>query len=131
MSNLLSNLETLISLISSKSQGTGYEPVKCYTAEEYVIYKQERTGERWHGVPLSDLSRLAQRTYRGKYVEVDKYNFLVFHFSSNSKKTQLSVQCDLDENGQLQRVRPNYYPGQWRDSADDFIKEANRLFDFR
>ena len=130
MSNLLSNLETLISLFSSKPQRTGYEPSKRYTAEESVIYEQECSGERWHGVPLSELSHLARQIYHGKFVTVDKFNFLVFCFSSNSKKTIHRVQCGLDENRQLQRKR-GYYSNQWHDSADDFIKEANRLFDFR
>lgn len=108
-----------------------YEPQKRYTPEEYVIYEQEQSGETWHGVPLSELSKVAQTTYRGKYVKVDQWNFLVFHYSSNSRKTSLSVQCELDENGQLKQMPRGYYPGQWRDSADEFVEKANQQFTFR
>lgn len=116
---------------SPQRQGRTYEPPRRYTPEEYVIYEQEQSGERWYGVPLSELSRLAQTTYRGRYAKVDQYNFLVFHYSSNSKKTRLSAQCKLDENGLLHRLPHGYYPGQWRDSADEFIEKANQEFSFR
>jgi hypothetical protein len=112
-------------------QRRAYEPPKRYTPEEFVILEQEQSGETWHGVPLSELSKLAQETYRGRYVKVDQYNFLVFHYASKSRKTRLSVQCDLDENGQLRRLLHNYYPGQWTDSADDFVRKANQQFTFR
>lgn len=121
-------------MTSSSSQDKNnqmYQPQKTYTPEEYVIYEQEQAGETWHGVPLSELSKLAQTTYRGKYVTVDKWNFLVFHYSSNSKKTRLSVQCVLDDNGRIKQMPRNYYPGQWRDSADDFVEKANQQFTFR
>lgn len=116
---------------SQPRQRQTYEPPKRYTPEEFVILEQEQSGKRWHGVPLSELSKLAQTTYRGRYVKVDQYNFLVFHYASKSRKTQLSVQCDLDENSQLRRLLHNYYPGQWTDSADDFIRKANQQFSFR
>ena len=64
--------------VSQKRQRTVYEPPKRYIPEEYVIYEQEQFGQRWHGVSLSELSRLAQTTYRGKYCKIDKYDFLVF-----------------------------------------------------
>ncbi len=115
---------------SNQRQQRVYQPPKRYTPEEYVIYEQEQSGECWHGVALCELSRLAQTVYHGKYVKVDKYNFLVFYYTSNSNKTKFSVQCHLDENGRLERMTHNYYPGQWRDSADSFIEEANRHFSF-
>lgn len=107
-----------------------YEPQKWYTLEEMVIHEQEQSGAIWHGVRLSDLSRLAQNVYHGKYVKVDEYNFLEFYYTSNSGKTTFHAQCDLDENGQLSRLSHNYYPGQWRDSADTFIEQANQMFTF-
>lgn len=106
-------------------------PSEGYSPEGYVIYEQERSGERWHGVPVSELSKLARQTYRGKFVKIDEYQFLVFYYSSKSKKTGCSVQCTLDENRQLKRMTRSYYPGQWKDSADDFIEIANRQFTFR
>lgn len=102
-----------------------------YTVEEYVIHEQGQSGERWHGVPLSELSKLAQTVYHGKYVKVDQYGFLLFCFTSNSNKTNFRVQCDLDERGQLMRLSRNYYPGQWKDLADDFIAKANQAFTFQ
>lgn len=51
---------------------------KRYTPEEFVILEQEHSGERWHGVPLSELSKLAQTVYHGKYVKVDQWGFLRF-----------------------------------------------------
>ena len=107
-----------------------YEAPQTYSPEEYVIYEQEQSGERWHGVPLSELSRLAQTTYRGRYVKVDKYGFLVFCYSSNSRKTRQSVQCELDENGLLRAMPHGYYPGQWRDSSDEFIEKVNQQYRF-
>ena len=102
-----------------------------YTFEERVINSQEQSEELWHGVPLSELSKLAQETYRGRFVKVDQYGFLVFYYSSRSRKTSLSVQCCLDDNGCLKRMTHNYYPGQWTDSADEFIDKVNRYYDFR
>lgn len=114
-----------------QNQENVYEPPKTYTPEGAKVHEQEQSGEKWHGVLLSELSKLAQQTYRGRYVEVDKYGFLVFNYSSNSRKTKFSAQCELDENGCLRRVPHNYYPGQWRDSADDFVEKANQKFVFK
>lgn len=113
-----------------RRQGHGYEPPKRYTLAELVILEQEQSGERWHGVPLSELSALAQTVYRGKSVSVDKYGFLVFHYTSNSGKTRFRAQCELGEDGRLRRLPHNYYPGQWKDSADDFVEMANQRFVF-
>lgn len=116
---------------SQKRQRRIYEPPKKYTHEEYVIYEQEQSGEKWHGVPLIKLSKLAQTVRHGKYVLVDENNFLVVYYSSNKDKTVFHVQCNLDENKQLRRLTHNYYRGQWRDSANDFIEKANQMFTFR
>lgn len=116
---------------SQPRQRQAYEPPKRYTPEEFVIYEQEQSGERWHGVPLSELSRLAQTVYHGKYVKVDQWGFLEVYYTSNSNKTRFHVQCDLDENGRLHRLTHNCYPGQWKDSTDDFIEKANQQFSFR
>ena len=120
-----------IESVSSQRQRQVYDPPKRYTPEEFVIYEQEQSGEYWHGVPLSELSRLAQTTYRGRYVKVDQYGFLVFHYASNSGKTKQSIQCELGEDGLLRAMPHGYYPGQWRDSSDDFIEKANQEFVFR
>ncbi len=114
-----------------RQQRPVYEPPKTYTPEEFKIHEQEQSGECWHGVPLSELSRLAQTTYRGRYVKVDQYGFLVFCYTSNSRKTSQSVQCELDEQGLLRAMPHGYYPGQWRDSSDEFIEKANQQFVFR
>lgn len=103
---------------------------KCFSPEESVIYEQEQSNKQWHGVPLSELSKIAQTTYRGKYVTVDEYNFLVFHYSSKSRKTNFHVQCTLDENRELKQMPHGYYQGQHRDSSDEFIEKANKLFSF-
>lgn len=99
-----------------------------YNRETWAPFEQEQF---WHGVPLSELNELAKRTYRGEYVTIDKYGFLVFHYSSKSRKTSLSAQCELDENGYLKRVPHNYYPGQCRDSADEFVELVNEQIIFR
>lgn len=96
-----------------------------------AFLKDTFEGEMWHGVPLIELNNLAKTIYRGRSVGVDKYGFLVFNYLSNSKKTPLSAQCELDEAGRLVRLPHNYYPGQWYDSADDFVEEANWQFLFR
>lgn len=70
INNILKGLFSDSSTSQHKRQA--YEPPKCYTPEEFVILDQEQSGERWHGVPLSELSKLAQTTYRGRYVEVDR-----------------------------------------------------------
>ena len=116
---------------SQQYQKSVYEPQKRYTPEEYVIYEQEQSGKSWYGVPLSELSKLAQTVYHGKYCKIDQYNFLVFSYTSNSRKTSFSAQCEIDENGRLCRLPHGYYPGQWRDSADDFVEKANQYFTFR
>ena len=116
---------------SEQRQSRVYQPPRNLSHEEYVVFEQEQSGECWHGVPLCELSKLAQTVYHGKYVRVDQYQFLVFYFTSNADKTMFSVQCSLDENGQLRRLTHNYYPGQWADSADDFILKANQLFSFK
>lgn len=46
----------LLDSSSGQHQNKTYEPPKRYTPEEYVIYEQEKSGERWYGVPLSELS---------------------------------------------------------------------------
>ena len=88
-------------------------------------------GEMWHGVPLSELNKLAQTIYYGKSVGVDKNDFLVFNYSSHSRQMSFHAQCELDEAGRLVRLPHNYYPGQSWDAADDFVEEANRKFTFR
>lgn len=52
-----------------------HEPAGNYTVEEYVIHEQGQSGERWHGVPLSELSKLAQTVYHGKYVKLEQDEF--------------------------------------------------------
>lgn len=116
---------------SKQTLKQNYTPQKFYTPEELVIYEQEQSGQCWHGVPISELSKLAQTTNRGKYVEVDKYGFLVFHYTSKSRKTHLSIQCELDNDGFLQAMPHSYYPGQWRDSSDEFIELVNQHFVFQ
>lgn len=111
---------------SRQRQRPVYKPPKYYTPEEFVIYEQEQSGECWHGVALSELSKLAQMTYRGRYVKVDHYEFLLFCYSSNSRKTKLSIQCELDKDGLLRAILHSYYPGQLRDSSNDFIEKANQ-----
>ena len=80
---------------------------------------------------MNELSKVAQTVSHGKYVKVDKYGFLVFHYTSTSGKTKYSTQCEIDGNGQLSRMSYRYYPGQWRDSADTFVEKANQIFIFR
>lgn len=121
----------ILDLLSVWRQAQVYESEKNYTPEEYVIHEQEQSGESWHGVPLSELSKLAQQTYRGRYVTVDKYGFLVFCYSSKSRKTKLNAQCKIDENGFLTRLSHGYYYGQWKDLADEFVEKVNRQFTFR
>ena len=118
-------------LVSRQRQRPVYDSQKSYTPEEFVIYEQEQSGECWHDVPLSELSKLAQTTYRGRYVKVDQYGFLVFHYTSNSGKTKQSIQCELSEDGLLRAMPHGYYPGQWRDSSDDFIEKVNQKYVFR
>ena len=136
---LLGNfLKALLSDSSSKQQHHEQqqtkryvsEPPKRYTIEEFVILEQEQSGETWHGVALSEMSRLARTFYRGKYVKVDQYNFLEIFYTSNSGKTTFHAQCELDENGKLQRLTHNYYPGQVRDPADAIIEKMNQQFSF-
>ncbi|MCD8294631.1 MAG: hypothetical protein LUE27_05255, partial [Clostridia bacterium] len=115
---------------SRQRQRPVYEPPKRYTPEEFVVLEQEQSGERWRGVPLSELSKVAQTTYRGRYVKVDQYGFLVFHYSSKSRKTSEYVQCTLGEDGLLKTMPHGYYPWQWRDSSDEFIEKANQQFVF-
>ncbi|MFR3796760.1 MAG: hypothetical protein ACLT1X_04385 [Christensenellales bacterium] len=123
-------LSAMLSGSASSNSQIDERPAR-YTPEEFVILEQEQSGQKWHGVLLSDLSKLARQTFRGKYVKVDEYNFLVFYYSSKSRKTQQSAQCELDENGRIVRLPHRYYPGQWRDSADDFVELANQQFTFR
>lgn len=124
------NLSALTSLGSADEAGE-IMGMSISRQSQYVIYEQEQSGQRGHGVSLSKLSRLAQTTYRGKYCKIDKYDFLVFYYTSNSRKTSLSIQCELDENRQLRRIPRGYYLGQWHDSADEFVEKANQHFSFR
>lgn len=116
---------------STQRQEYIYTPLRRYTPEEFVILEQERSGERWHGVLLSDLSKLAQSTYRGKYVKVDNSNFLVLHYTSKSRKTKQYAQYIINENGNLVMLPHEYYQGQWRDSSDEFLEKANHSFSFK
>lgn len=104
--------------------------IRLYNPQEYRIFKQEQSGECWHGVALSELSKLAKNTYRGRYVTVDQYNFLVFHYTSNSGKSKYMAQCFVDENGKLAHCPQWYHSGQYRDSSDEFVEKANRQFVF-
>lgn len=113
-----------------EQQNTIRRTQRKFSPEEFVIYEQENSGEEWHGVPLSELSKTAQKTYRGKYVKVDERGFLVFHYTSRSGKTRQSIQCKIDENGLLKAMPHGYYPGQRKDSSDDFIEMANQRFRF-
>ena len=116
---------------STQHQEYTYTPPRRYTPEEFVILEQERSGERWHGVLLYELSRLAHSTYRGKYVKVDKSNFLVLQYTSKSRKTQQYAQYVINENGKLEMLPHGYYQGQWRDSSDEFLEKANQDFSFK
>lgn len=89
----------ILDLLSVWRQAQVYESEKNYTPEEYVIHEQEQSGESWHGVPLSELSKLAQQTYRGRYVTVDKYGFLVFVIHRNQERLSLMHNAKLMKMG--------------------------------
>ena len=81
------------------------------------------------GVPLSELSELANEIYHGISCSIDKYGFLVYKYKTNSGKTCDYVQITLDETGALKNLGRRY-PGQIWSSADAFIKRANEKFKF-
>lgn len=64
------------------------------------------------------------------YISVDGSNFLVFNWSSHSRKTRFKIQCVVRD-GRLERLSQGYYVNQYRDDADVFIEEANKRFQFR
>ena len=82
------------------------------------------------GIPISQLNELAKSIYHGVKVTIDKFGFLVFHYTSNSGKTTLHPQMWINELGKLEG-NVTHYPGQWWSSADEFIKRANELFTFK
>ena len=82
------------------------------------------------GVSLSELNELAKTIYHGVKVTVDQYGYLIFHYTSNSRKTAFDSQIYIDEFGKLVSLG-GHYPGQWRSSADVFVKKANELFSFQ
>lgn len=124
-------IKAIITNVSSvQSDKRNYEQPRRYSPEGFVVREQEQSGESWHGIPLSELSKLAQDTFRGRYVKVDAYGYLVFYYSSNSGKTGRSAQYKINESGQLEMIPHNYYPGQWRDSSDEFAEKANQIFSF-
>ena len=92
--------------------------------------EQDQVDKCWHGVPIQDLSQLAQTTRHGKKVEIDKDGFLVFYYTSNSGKTRYHVQCTLNENNELVHMPIQYPSGQWHDSSDEFVEKANQTFTF-
>ena len=114
---------------SSKSVDRGYS-TNNNTSNKSITNNQFQYEKYWHGIKLSELNKLAKSTRRGKYVEVDQYDFLVIYYTSNSDKKIFSVQCKLNGNKKIERMTHNYYPGQWRDGADEFIDKANQSFNF-
>lgn len=107
------------------------ERPRTYTGEEFAIMEQEQSGETWHGVPLSELSKLANSLYRGKYVSVDDNDYLVFYYTSKSGKTNYGARYKLDESKQLERLPHNYYHNQWRDIGDTFFELVKERFSFK
>lgn len=85
---------------------------------------------KWHGVSIDELNRLAKTVYHGVAAYVDESGFLVFSYTSHRQKTTNRVQCAVDQYGKLNRIRRSYYPGQIRDSADDFIELVNQKYSF-
>lgn len=114
----------------TQSKKVSYGPTKRYTPEEYLVYEQEKSEKYWHGVPLCELTKLARTIYLGRHCRIDSSGFLVFCYTSKSGKTKFSAQCEVDINGRLRRLSHDYYPGQWRDAADDFVSKANEYFSF-
>lgn len=100
----------------------------------YATNNNQMNGKIWHGVLLSDLNKIAKEIrynpYNQYYISVDGSNFLVFNWSSHSRKTRFKIQCVVRD-GRLERLSQGYYVNQYRDDADVFIEEANKRFQFR
>ena len=83
------------------------------------------------GVPLSELDKIAKECYHGKGVSIDQYGFLEFRYTSTSNKKLFRTQMYIDDNGMIAKCIPNdYYPGQWSNSGDTFVRIANERFVF-
>lgn len=82
------------------------------------------------GVPLSKLDELAKSVYHGIGATIDEYGFLLFHYVSKSGKTKYHAQMQINEAGKLVNLFSGTYLGQWRSSADEFVKKANEVFTF-
>lgn len=102
-------LSAMLSGSASSNSQIDERPAR-YTPEEFVILEQEQSGQKWHGVLLSDLSKLARQTFRGKYVKVDEYNFLVFYYSSKSRKHSSLHNVNLTKMVELCGCRTDIIP---------------------
>lgn len=99
-------------------------------SRQYIIREQEQSRKQWHGIQLSELSSLAQDIYHGAYVDTDLYNFLLFCYPSNSRKTIHKSQCSV-ENGILSIASSEYYPVQTWDPTVDFVNKVNEIYSFK
>lgn len=85
-------------------------------------------GTLYGGVPVSEINSIAQTIHHG--INAHVYNgFLVFLYKSNRGHCTESCQIDINNVGKLVRLF-GYYPGQWTDAADEFIKVINNKFTF-
>lgn len=101
-----------------------------------IINKAETAIEKpkdilYHGVPMSELDKLAKEVWHGERVSIDNSNFLNFRYKSNRGHQHFVSQFEIDDNGNLAKIMDRYFPGQVRTTADAFLEEANKRFTFK
>jgi hypothetical protein len=97
--------------------------------QEYISNNEETTEESFGGVPLSALVDLASGIYRGVSV-INDSGILDFIFTSRSGKKKRHAQYIVGDDGKLDMISNYYYENEYRNSADEFLHEANERFTF-
>lgn len=98
-------------------------------ASAFLNSLSEEPYQEFHGVPLSELSKLAkEEAMRGEYCSIQDEH-LILHYHSNRGKP---MQRRLTFDDKKKKFIPSgyYYANQYYSPEDDFIKLANEKFSF-
>lgn len=89
------------------------------------------TEREFNGITESELDEIAKSLWRGISASIDNEGNVIFVGTSRSGKARFTYIMEVDDAGFLHRPPVAYYPGQWKDAADEFAHRVNEVLRMR
>ena len=88
-------------------------------------YHEPEPEREHYGIAESELDEIARGTSQGLGASIGEDGIIHYLYTSRSGKSRFHTDLVEDEYGDVHRPEIGYWPGQWRDSADEFADRVN------